>query len=693
MRFVPDAAAQDTRELDALIDRAYANLFADPANPDAADADIERALDIDEESPAARELDLWMDYRYGSSFLLAFRTADRLRRARRIIERDSTSRIAHLVAGLIYYSDFRDTYRSVDFGSFTSPGRGVGMDDDIVDAAVYLFDANLVENGDETGLEFRDPRHTGRKIDFTPGTDAERKDAGSAIRHLEAAVGADAPGWIAGRYLAEILVRSSQAQAGIETAARIVAAFPDRPEGYFYRGMFRELKGDYAAASADFDAAFARSDGEMVDAMTSPERFRGENDRLPEGTDDEAWWTRSDPQWSTPENEALVEHVARMVRADLMYGVPEKGVRGWETDPGEVVIRYGPPRMTARFHSLTEGYLLMHYGDRKFVFMTPARRGGYTFYSPSAADLTGPRNVIREWQSDFEIASREAFREEPRRSSVLEDRLDLAAEPTLFPGPSADQSTIAVAFCSRAESDPDHASLYVLPSPGAVPVFAAGTGRSAGHAVSDADCPARVLTADVASTAQLASLEVRAGDRRGVKRFVPGASGARAVPGTGAAKPGMIMSGLMPALLVEERASGVDTNTPNGVWVRNGYEIHPTATARLPRGDDLYLYFEAYDLPSSSDGGATIGIQAALVPDDDPGKLERLLGRVFGRREVAPVSVDFQERLDSRTMYRYLVLGTTDLDPGVYAVAVRLTDPTTGTGVEARRTIEITEPR
>ncbi|MDQ8161908.1 MAG: GWxTD domain-containing protein [Gemmatimonadota bacterium] len=56
-----------------------------------------------------------------------------------------------------------------------------------------------------------------------------------------------------------------------------------------------------------------------------------------------AFWENADPLLSTPENEAQLEYFARVAISMLRYDDPEQGVRGWRTDRGLIVIRYGEP--------------------------------------------------------------------------------------------------------------------------------------------------------------------------------------------------------------------------------------------------------------------------------------------------------------------------------------------------------------
>src|SRR5690606_17930201 len=54
-------------------------------------------------------------------------------------------------------------------------------------------------------------------------------------------------------------------------------------------------------------------------------------------------WTRKDPRYLTPYNERKPEHYARLVYADLLYGSEDLDLRGWETQRGQILVRYGVP--------------------------------------------------------------------------------------------------------------------------------------------------------------------------------------------------------------------------------------------------------------------------------------------------------------------------------------------------------------
>jgi GWxTD domain-containing protein len=58
----------------------------------------------------------------------------------------------------------------------------------------------------------------------------------------------------------------------------------------------------------------------------------------------QVYFRMRDPLYITAINEREAEHVARVALAELLFGEPQTGLRGWETDRGQIMIRYGWPR-------------------------------------------------------------------------------------------------------------------------------------------------------------------------------------------------------------------------------------------------------------------------------------------------------------------------------------------------------------
>jgi GWxTD domain-containing protein len=80
-------------------------------------------------------------------------------------------------------------------------------------------------------------------------------------------------------------------------------------------------------------------DAKRIDALTGTARAAA----------DSLFWDLADPLRLTPTNEARVEFLSRVTLADLRFSSPEFGQRGWRTDRGIVMVRYGPPPTVASF--------------------------------------------------------------------------------------------------------------------------------------------------------------------------------------------------------------------------------------------------------------------------------------------------------------------------------------------------------
>ncbi len=131
---------------------------------------------------------------------------------------------------------------------------------------------------------------------------------------------------------------------------------PWDPDAWLALGLAQHRSGQ-PGATASFDSAFAqmtdvtrrRLDNverimrpravKALDALTPDERARTM----------QFVWTAADPLWSVPGNEVRAEYLARVAFAELRYTDEEKGMRGVDTFPGDLHVRYGFPKVTANW--------------------------------------------------------------------------------------------------------------------------------------------------------------------------------------------------------------------------------------------------------------------------------------------------------------------------------------------------------
>lgn len=91
------------------------------------------------------------------------------------------------------------------------------------------------------------------------------------------------------------------------------------------------------------------------------------------------FWESADPLLSTPHNEAQLEYFARMAITMLRYDEPARGLRGWRTDRGQVIVRYGEPPIEALLPSTDNLAARDAAGRVLTVFYYPASELSFVF--------------------------------------------------------------------------------------------------------------------------------------------------------------------------------------------------------------------------------------------------------------------------------------------------------------------------
>jgi GWxTD domain-containing protein len=116
-------------------------------------------------------------------------------------------------------------------------------------------------------------------------------------------------------------------------------------------GLATHRRGDLAGAAGIFSQALDAMPPEEYARLDRLERILRPRDSAAVAPGDTSkrvattrtYWMFADPLWSQPGNEARVEFLARVAFAELRWTVEEMGVRGADSDRGDVHIRYGPP--------------------------------------------------------------------------------------------------------------------------------------------------------------------------------------------------------------------------------------------------------------------------------------------------------------------------------------------------------------
>lgn len=123
-------------------------------------------------------------------------------------------------------------------------------------------------------------------------------------------------------------------------------------------GLGTHRSGDALAAAGKFDTALARMSAEERDRLGALQRVLrpGDTTTIPRAAPGERtqaesrFWLSVDPLWSRSGDEPRTEFLARVTYAELRWTVDELGVRGSDSDRGDVFVRYGPPDVIANMH-------------------------------------------------------------------------------------------------------------------------------------------------------------------------------------------------------------------------------------------------------------------------------------------------------------------------------------------------------
>ncbi len=190
-------------------------------------------------------------------------------------------------------------------------------------------------------------------------------------------------------------------QKGIPLLKKVIEIDPDNKEAYTYLGLLY-----YKSTQMD-SAYLAYKNALKLMGETEKNEFKYQsatlllNENLSENLSGfskpkmeesiEKFWQTSDPLLLTSYNERLLEHYSRVAYSNLRFSVPEQELYGWNTDRGEILIRYGEPVNRLRFRphisaggrtSLMLKTDLWFYKDKVLGFVDEYWNGNFRFSTP-----------------------------------------------------------------------------------------------------------------------------------------------------------------------------------------------------------------------------------------------------------------------------------------------------------------------
>jgi GWxTD domain-containing protein len=670
--------------------------------------------------------------------------------AQQILSIDSTNAFAHEELGATYIRDFWQYRNAIALPTFDLNRDEIGVRED----EELGFSAEGAE-GSQT--LFEDPEAASSvpaqadfdnafAVDLTDRFDvatlqaqgvgvldlSKRADAAydAAIGHLRKALEYDPRRRPVYDHLMRIYILNGAYDDALSMLERMYVFFPEDPETWTYLGFANHRLGRSDAAAKSFEEAFEYMRPEARQGFDDLTLILSDEDQTRYRKDPAGFatrfWTSQNPRYLTPYNERKLEHYARLVHADLLYAAEDVDLRGWDTQRGRILVRYGPPEsdvtITGQFGEVIAGFGLAaeaqgvesgrqfaqgpdmdaqsnlfnvwDYGDFKFVFEDPIRNGEYRLYSPPA-DFFADVSAGFVERMDYEMIARERFREEPERYEYRPPGRDVRIPYVVNAFKGEDGKTdlyvhYGIPLGDQADTSGDLVELTV---------------RTGAFLINDDRdiTTERRRTLYGLKTSQVVSfeearlwtdtqaMEAEPGDATVSVEFETAGGGAEAAQRREVVVPdytdeALNVSDLMLAYQVEEDYEPGENGVSGGRVRRGDFVIQPAPWSVFDNQQPIYLYFETYDLEQNGEGQNQYAVEVTLKPKDTSSGIARLAKRVFGGDDGG-VSVEFEAGGTGTEDATYTIINAEEQEPGLYTLTLRVRD--TLSGQTAERTSDL----
>ena len=274
-------------------------------------------------------------------------------------------------------------------------------------------------------LEFDDYNHSVNRVDEGYELSLEEYADGlfrDAETYLKKALRFDSLNADAYLKLSFLYEDNDEPEKGVPLLEKLINIYPDNVDAHLYLGLLYYKTSKLAESYKAYqDALLLMPIAERLDftynsvvELLDPVAEELINNLKPKEVRNfiDAFWNASDPLFLTKYNERLLEHYSRVAYSNLRFGV--KGKPGWKTDRGEIVLRYGEPIMRTRYRprinaggrtAVQVKTDVWQYKDMTFGFEDTYMSGNFVFSDP----FPGSR-YIPQYNGDTE-----AFAEYVRR--------------------------------------------------------------------------------------------------------------------------------------------------------------------------------------------------------------------------------------------------------------------------------------
>ena len=729
--------------------------------------ELEKAIAIEPDNVQYLVASLQQNKADASNFITEkIRESKRRRLAQTILELDPDNSFAHEEMGSSYIRDFwryRNAlmYPALTFNEYKYRGsttidpmagylvddinefdRSQGnlesepLDTELIGAVEANYDPNSIFMADEFDVETL--KRQG--IPVMDLSSRAQKAYDKAISHLGKALEADPRQRSVYDHLMEIYALKGEYEEAMSMLSQMYVFFPEDSELWTYLGFTHYNLGNMDAASKSFETAFKYMTPEERQAYDGLDIILPRDEKKAYEADRAAYasrfWTSKDPRYLTPYNERKMEHYVRLTYADLLYGAPDLDLRGWNTERGAILVRYGPPqgdvviipRSTSGVRqgvapvggtqsdptgsvglALEVGrrgsemdlaeeantFNIWDYGEFKFVFEDPFRNGEYRLYSPSASEIA---DGSLPWANDYTIKAKETFLETPERYEYEAPgrQVELPYMVSSFRGQNGQTDLIVNYGIPITENLNEGQDVINITANTGTFVVAGNRDMlvERRNVIYGLRTEQIVPFIDTQLWINTVEAEVPPGKHEVSVEFETAGGGTVAVQRREVdihdfSGDRLAMSDILLAYRIEDTIDGKPV-IPSDV-VRRNLSIQPAPWSVFGVDQPIYLYFEVYNLELDEGGSARYDIEAKLTPKRDGNAVGRAVGRLLGR-DTEGVSVRLPITVQDESDGQFLILSAENQEPGLYLLSLRIRDTVSGNTVDMEQDLFLDEP-
>lgn len=393
------------------------------------------------------------------------------------------------------------------------------------------------------------------------------------------------------------------------------------------------------------------------------------------------YWGTNDPLILTPYNERLLEHYSRVTYADFFLGSRRLKIEGWNTDRGEVLLRYGFPKETMRYITETEMDVITDkprtevwdYGNMAFSFVDADRNRSYRFAQPW--------NSMLSMDTQEDIINLRQTKPEEYIPSFKGAIFDLSYKTYQFASSNSGKTDVYLSY--NIDYSDTSTTMEKFSEGYDVGLFLFDNGFNKKF-----DYKKTYTSVDQARNNLVNSLEMTLLPQSGNLAFemlrkkdkgVSSYHGKFNVRGFSNSD-----LGISDVVL----ASSIETDQKlNGAIERNNISILPNPTKAFGKKDKLYLYYEIYNLTKNTNSTTDFEQKITIQEKEEGGVVNSLLSIVGLDKEGKKVALTSKYQTREKDPQMYLQLDMSKYEPGEYIITVSIKDNAAGKEVNSQTEI------